>query len=92
MERYLTPPGSPPLIPVTQLSSPSPRRLQSPIRRKTNDALIDQWTSLASKIDDITTEQEAKESLSDQIINSLRTDLLKEIEKTDWMYNNHSYT
>lgn len=91
MERYLTPPGSPP-IPIMQLSTPSPRRIQSPLRRKANDTLIDQWTSQAAKIDDPTSEQEVQDSLADQVITTLRADLLKEIDKTDWMYNDQSYT
>jgi hypothetical protein len=92
MSRYSTPPGSPPLISAIQISSPSPRRMHS--RRKTSDSVIDQWATLAKTVteDEPISDTKARGVLADQIISTLRTDLLKEIERTDWMYNDHSYT
>jgi hypothetical protein len=58
--------------------------------------VIDQWESLSKTIaegqGEPTTATEVQGALADQIISTLRSDLLKEIERTDWMYNEHSYT
>lgn len=91
MERYYTPPSSPSLSNL-QLSSSSPRRNQSPRRKSnTNDSTIDHWTTLSTKLDDIITIEEAQEEINNTIITTLRTELLKELDKTAWMYNDHSY-
>ena len=91
MDRFLTPPSSPSLTNL-QIPSPSPRRLQSPRRKSNVDTTIENWMTLSNKIDDILTINEAQEEISDHIISTLRTELLKELEKTSWMYNDYSYT
>lgn len=56
--------------------------------------MIDQWENLSKTIgEDVPiTATDVQGALADQIISTLRSDLLKEIERTDWMYNEHSYT
>lgn len=63
-------------------------------RRKTTESVIDQWDNLSKTIgEDVPiTATDVQGALADQIISTLRSDLLKEIERTDWMYNEHSYT
>lgn len=73
-------------------NSNSPRRIHSPRRKSNIDSTIENWVSLSSKIDDIITIEEAQNDISDSIITTLRTELLKELDKTSWMYNDYSYT
>lgn len=94
MDRYYTPPSSPSSSANPQISTPSPRRsLQQSPRRKSNtsDTVIENWTTLATKIDDLVTIEEIQEELNENIVNTLRTELLKELDRTAWMYNDHSY-
>jgi hypothetical protein len=36
--------------------------------------------------------KEAQEVIANTIVSTLRSELLKEIDKTNWMYNDRSYT